>query len=174
MLPTAQAMGEGQKPIELRGSERTLAIHLRRTSHLSRTRRNTPGSCRPKPRSPAPWQATGAISAPSSNSPASADKAKTSRLEPTVRVLRLVALILNRKSGRAADRRTHPSAKNAEGCGTTLYFGGWPSLSPTLRVPHPFRVLCGRVGGGRDSRYSPLEAPPEASASAYIFSISVR
>jgi hypothetical protein len=90
--PTAQALGKRQKPIELRGSERTLAIHLRRTSYPSKTRRNTPGSCKPKPRSPVPWQATGAISAPSSNSPASADKAKTSRLEPTARVLRLVAL----------------------------------------------------------------------------------
>jgi hypothetical protein len=61
------------KTIQLRRSEGTLAIHPRTRS---RTRKNTNGSNQPKPRSPAQWQEPGAISAPYSSSPESANRAK--------------------------------------------------------------------------------------------------
>jgi hypothetical protein len=65
--------GKNPKTIQLRRSERTLAIHPRTRS---RTRKKTNGSNQPKPRSPAQWQETGAISAPYSSSPESANRAK--------------------------------------------------------------------------------------------------
>ena len=65
--------GKNPKTIQLRRSERTLAIHPRTRS---RTRKKTNGSNQPKPRSTAQWQETGAISAPYSSSPESANRAK--------------------------------------------------------------------------------------------------
>src|SRR5580692_3033443 len=71
--PTAHAVRQNPKTIQLRRSERTLAVHPRTRS---RTRKNTNGSNKPKPRSPAQWQETDAISAPYSSSPESANRAK--------------------------------------------------------------------------------------------------
>ena len=70
------------KTIQLRRSGRNPA--LRNTIHPT-TRKNTNESNKHKPRSPAPWQETGAISAPSSSSPASLTRTK----EPLHKLTRL-------------------------------------------------------------------------------------
>src|SRR5208337_741913 len=82
--PTPQAVGQNQKTIQLRRSERT---RVKTTPIQNPIRENTNGSSRPKPRSPAPWQATGPISAPYSNSPASATRTKKRRASRAVLLL---------------------------------------------------------------------------------------
>src|SRR5580704_7667832 len=66
--PTAQAVGQNQKTIQLRRSERNPA-KATKIRNPRTTRRNTSVSSRPRPQSPTRYRETGA---PSSTSPASA------------------------------------------------------------------------------------------------------